>query len=522
MSLLDVSSATSSNPPALRRSDHTSTPGLSPFNLSAFVPSGTGQLFLSIAGVALAQSGYSLGSAPPARLRAVLRTPHVYAPSHGPHDRDEVVVAVQLTDAEGNTQVDLTHLVLMLKLLSSNGTTSATCSVAALTGLATCRHTVPNGWFASGSLETVLQLQYSGSLQLEHAAGNVTLHPAPAQSRIPTSGMTLSLPTSPRFGDDQFTAKASASLLGVTYGLMAWTATLSYDVQLLSLESFVIDGIWGGATTSQTAGELRVLMNCPASCDESNTAVTGEGIPIMSATFRVSSSAPVGSHTSAVSLRVNAMLNFGNNFVVQEQDALVLDGRDGGNTAGELVVELPVVAGLFAYFAGGSATLLNTAPITGMNVSTAITASTVGTRPHAAEYTAVSAACTSPAGSVLALSGCTATASALSSGGGVATIDVNASGLTTLLTLRVWHPAPLSLQLDDETLNRLDGCASGGNGAYQSSRLRVLSGGLDVTPLLGAPGEALARLSVPLTARPSCFYIINSLNTPKNNLALRS
>jgi hypothetical protein len=61
----------------------------------------------------------------------------------------------------------------------------------------------------------------------------------------------------------------------------------------------------------------------------------------------------------------------------------------------------------------------------------------------------------------------------------------------------VWHPAPLSLHLDNATLNRLDGCPAGASGSYQGSRLRVLSGDVDVTPLLGEASGVHALLSVP-------------------------
>ena len=65
----------------------------------------------------------------------------------------------------------------------------------------------------------------------------------------------------------------------------------------------------------------------------------------------------------------------------------------------------------------------------------------------------------------------------------------------------MWHPAPISLQLDAASLHRLEGCptAAGGDGAYQATRLRVLSGGLDVTPLLGATDAVASLLSVPST-----------------------
>ena len=47
-------------------------------------------------------------------------------------------------------------------------------------------------------------------------------------------------------------------------------------------------------------------------------------------------------------------------------------------------------------------------------------------------------------------------------------------------------------------LNRLDGCVEGGDGAYQASRLRVLSGGLlDVTHLLGSASQAGELIDTP-------------------------
>ena len=117
---------------------------------------------------------------------------------------------------------------------------------------------------------------------------------------------------------------------------------------------------WGDSTTTEETGSLKILMNCPAECDASNRAVTGLDIAILSARFRVVGAAAAGSTASALTLRVNSMLNFGNNFIVAEQDALVLDSRDGGQTAGTLIVEAPITRGLFAYFQGGSASLRNT------------------------------------------------------------------------------------------------------------------------------------------------------------------
>ena len=133
---------------------------------------------------------------------------------------------------------------------------------------------------------------------------------------------------------------------------------------------------------------------------------------ILTARFVVASGAAAGSYADAVSLRVNAMLNFGNAFIVEEADALVLDARDGGHASGEVDVEEAAVVGLFAHFDGGVVALQNIAPLTGEAASRGVSAYTVSTRPHASDYAWVSAAsCTSSSESVLTLSGCTAYAS---------------------------------------------------------------------------------------------------------------
>merc|ERR1712086_81628 len=123
-----------------------------------------------------------------------------------------------------------------------------------------------------------------------------------------------------------------------------------------------------------------MLVLCAANCDKDNPSVTGTGIPIATATFTVRPGGE-GTHASAVWLRVRSMSNFGNLIFVQEQDALVLDGRDGGSTTGQLVVETTAMAGLFAYFSGGSSWLQNTAPLTGADVSKGVSVRSVSTRP---------------------------------------------------------------------------------------------------------------------------------------------
>lgn len=179
----------------------------------------------------------------------------------------------------------------------------------------------------------------------------------------------------------------------------------------------------------------------------------------------------------------------------------MLDGRDGGHATGQLEVEAAEAAGLFAYFADGSSWLQNTAPLTGAQVSKGVLVRSTSTRPGEPDSSSDGAAtCTSDVGStVLTLAACTAIGTAAASEGGTATISALAHGLSVSIGLHVWHPAPISLQLDASTLHRLEGCdpTASADGAYQATRLRVLSAGLDVTPLLGAPSGVAALLSVP-------------------------
>ena len=84
---------------------------------------------------------------------------------------------------------------------------------------------------------------------------------------------------------------------------------------------------------------------------------------------------------------------------------------------------------------------------------------------------------------------------------------MSAEGFSISLVLDVWYPSPISLDLDDTTLNRIEGCNPGsdaassgeGNVLYQTTRLRVMAGtpSLDVTPLLGTASEATARIGLP-------------------------
>jgi hypothetical protein len=427
-------------------------------NFTAFVPGASGVVGLSLAGASLAQSSYAVGHAEATQLRAVLRTAHAYALSDGYHDRNAVLVAFQLSDAEGNTAVERSGLAVRLVLTNmatgGNAETSSNCpSPDAASGLATCSCTVPAGWFstaAAGSVSARLEVYYghgAGPLRLEQPAGSVVLHRAPVHSALDATGMTLALPASPRFVGDRFTARASASLIGVTYKLRSWYVAFYYDAALLRLDSHQQDALWGDATVNtDEAGVLKMLVLSPANgdADADSALLGGRDIPLATLTFVVQAAA-AGTHGSAVSLSILSMTNFGTVTFVENRDALVLDGRDVGHATGQLEVEAAAAAGMFAYFAGGSTWLQNTAPLTGADVSKGVLVRSASTRPADADSSDATATCTSDAGStVLTLSGCTALGTAAASEGGAATITALVNDLSVSVAWPKPRPRPRS------------------------------------------------------------------------------
>ena len=101
--------------------------------------------------------------------------------------------------------------------------------------------------------------------------------------------------------------------------------------------------------------------------------------------------------------------------------------------------------GMFAYFAGGSTWLQNTAPLTGADVSKGVLVRSASTRPADADSSDATATCTSDAGStVLTLSGCTALGTAAASEGGAATITALVNDLSVSVAWPKPRPRPRS------------------------------------------------------------------------------
>ena len=455
------------------------------FTLPVLVPLSSGDVAASIGATQLGQAAFTSTAAQVESVRAVLRTPVVYPRSDGVRDRDRVIVALQVRDAAGNSQVLRTGLSATLTLTQGASSSAATCTIAAVSGLATCIAPVPAAWFSMsvGSASAQLEIGYSGLgyAVASAAVGSIVLAAAPSHSGLSVSGMALSLPTSARFAGDLFDVSLSASLVGVSYGMRAWSVTLHFDESAFALVSYSVDGIWGDAQALQTSSSLNLVMNDPANAASSNPLVTGDGIPIMVVRLQVKVGVSAGSYP--LSLDIASMLNFGGAFIVENGAALVLDHRPGSSAVGELEVEEASTAGLFAYPPGGRAVLRNTAPITGRDVNVGtITAVRVSTRPYASvSYAALSPTCSSAAnGASIALAGCGVQLSQGFVAGGSVTLTVTSESHSTDVPLFVWYPGPLTIVTEQSELRLLQGCTD----RYEWTQLRVRAGALDVTPLL--------------------------------------
>ena len=244
-----------------------------------------------------------------------------------------------------------------MSLISAAGdTVTVPCSVHASTGLGECASGVPGSWFSLSAATTAVarvSMAYSGVTVLTREAGNVNLFRTPPRVTLMNYGMVMTLPESPRFPGDQFDVHATAGLPGATFGLAAWTVILTYSSAVVQLSSFQVDGIWTEPTTSSrvsaTAGELRVLVNSPSNADVSNPLVRGTSIPILTARFEVRDGVQPGAYSNAVSLRIVSMVNFGNNMIVENADALVQDGGSSANSLSSVLdIEAEAEVGLFA------------------------------------------------------------------------------------------------------------------------------------------------------------------------------
>ena len=478
----------------------------------------SGDVRLYIQGVQYLSQQQLVAKRNPESIMAVLRTPNTWV------DRVKVRVSYQVKDAYGSAVVKRPSRVMM-QLGAPTASLSAR-TVACSTGNTQHGHHVdycsathlPMEWFGGIQRSSTVTVSlydstHSGVVQVKVSVhvGVLTLNALPSwwdaalQSSTVGSGLTaptwvpstggifVSLPTSPVYAGESFRVYMYAHTAGLS--LSAWRVRLYFSRSLLAYASFSQNGHFNSASSSMLPGEVSWLATGIKSTT-SNSDVRGTAIYLLSASLSFLSSVTAGSYGgTALGLYPRATELISGAVFVQDSNGQVFDGRDGVQTAGELVVaESPSAVAIFASAPGG--VLANLAPLTGSESTYTLAVAQVSdddrTDLAISDVSSGTSCSTSADRKVLVLSGCSVVLGASQSKSQSSVlVSVSYGRLGAAVSLDVYAPQVTSISLSDSTLNRfadssgseISGCSSGSSSAhpYQRAQAVAYADGLDAT-----------------------------------------
>ena len=396
-----------------------------------------------------------------AEVRAVLKTPKVY------HDEATVEVAYQLFDSTGRTAVLMEGLEVELRLtvLTAEGMASSKgCAVPdPATGVGLCSTEVGASWFSTSGPETataVVAASYSGSSRdVESVGESLSLVKEPSFSSLAAAGMFATLPHHPLLEGGTFSVAISANTDG--QDLSVWVLDVAFDAGLLTYVSTATAAAYTPAVVTTGTGSLAMSTSGLRS-GVAPALVTGDTVAVATLTFTVKQGADIAQHGNVLSFTVTQMVNqysiaFGSGLAGQ-----VNDERGGAETEAQLTVSELAYAGIFAWSPLNE--LVNTAPLTGVPVGTALSAVAVFNWAGLSNAAVAATCALASAGDAAVLSvdedtcALTATAAHTAGSAGVAVaVSVAASAslggtATTSATVRVWFPAEVTLAVSDSEL----------------------------------------------------------------------
>ncbi|KAK3276506.1 hypothetical protein CYMTET_15425 [Cymbomonas tetramitiformis] len=398
---------------------------------------------------------YTTGREPASAVGVVVRTASLF--------EDSAAIDVQyfLRDEAGRPQVAATGRVVQLRLqqLSGGEVQVVTCGSAdSSTGGGRCSSdgAVISGWFQDASVEeiaVVVEVLYGNVQAAVSDSRTISLQAKVAHDPLASAGMDLSLPRSPRFAGDVFVSQVSANTGG--YALSTFGFVVSYDTEVLEMRSHAGDSKYLSPTVNDyTPGQLVVVTSGIAE-GVTEADVTGTAIQVFSISFRVVAGASAERHSAAVTGTVQEMVSTSTVTIPGTVDArMQMNGEAAGaQSNGQITVVAVAQVGVWAY--ASRAELVNTAPLDGSDVSSAVTALRVYNKAGTGDTDAEDFSCTGADASIVQVSGaCTAVVSADSTGGAARVeLSVIDGDHITLLPLRVWHPVAITLTTDDATLN---------------------------------------------------------------------
>ena len=421
--------------------------------------------------------------APSCRL-AVLRTLSTWV------DRVRVRVAYVLLDAYGSSAVSRPSRVRMELSPPTTSLTAITisCSTA---HTQSSRHvdgcsatSLPSAWFGGAAQTSIVRVRlYEGGAVIATAsAGQLRLSPHPSwwDHRLQAAtvgnglsapagvdddtGVFLTLPVSPVHAGEQFVAHVYASTARLP--LTAWRVRLYFSSSVLLYASFSQNGHFNPASSSVSAGEVSWL----ATGIKSTTAqadVTGAAIFLLRLVLRVAPSVAAGTYSgAALALYPRATELVSGDAFLRDRDGVVFDGREAGQTRGQLsVLATPQAIGIFVSAPGGA--LANLHVLTGEESRRPLEVTQVSDddRSERGDSAVDSAAATCASAAehrVLQLQGCSVVLGANQTASATSVqVDASYNGLRATTSFDVYAPQSTSISLSDHTLNRFGSSAGG-------------------------------------------------------------
>jgi len=287
---------------------------------------------------------FSVAKRPAVHVNAFLRTSRLYI------DERNLRVAYQLRDAAGNVRVEVAQLDVRLTVgvpsTSCNGATPQSgctmlqpvvlsCELPSnTTGIGVCATTLDASWFdLSGMSSVTVSVFYANVLHVARMLSTeLRLQGKPLwwsnkAHVLGANGMFATLPASPRYANETITVQVyarAAALTNGTSGLFSWGFRLRINTSVLTYVSGSGSSLFNTAVVD--VGSNGSIIGAVAVGTKPSTSiaqVTGGGIEIFTAVFKISSTAGAGVIENVLALHVDDMINRASRVIVTNQPGYV-------------------------------------------------------------------------------------------------------------------------------------------------------------------------------------------------------
>lgn len=456
------------------------------------VPGTKGEYFIEMGDIQYTASNqkvtYTTDKLPVASVTAVVKTTVVYS------SYSTVSLAYQVADVYGAAQVITTGLSITMTLTVTSGALTGTAQTYACTspssdtGIGSCVADPGMTWF-NASADTSVSVSVSATHAGMPAPGYVTYAPAVGVTfrqtvtyKPVTPGsvgllMTISRPE-PKFPDTAFTSTLTVAT-GV-HALHTWVVRVTYDSSVVSFVKADTSSLYVAAVVTFPSSNEVVLSSASPAAGKTDDMLSGDAVPLVTISWVVNGEDVVspGHHSNAISAVAEDLVNsytmkFAGNVAAQINGEVTTSTSSSTATLtqGQITVLHTNINGILVYSAQNE--WVNTAPATGVTVTSPITVLGVTNRVGTSLDVSVSAssncyiANTAMDSHILDPSGCVAKMNATHTGGagnvyvGVShsTTVVATDGSSTtvihsaLAVYHVWFYIETELSVADKVLN---------------------------------------------------------------------